>query len=62
LPPCPFGRERFPALGGEDLLVVLVGELGVCDRELALEVVVPADFTQPPVGLGVDAGDEEARD
>jgi len=31
--------QRFPALAGEQLLVLLVGELGVGDPEAASEVV-----------------------
>ena len=38
-----------------------VGELRVRDRELALEIGPPG-LLEPPVGFGVDARDEEARD
>ena len=40
---------------------MLVRELRVGDRELALQVLAP-DLLEAPVGLGVDARDEEARD
>ena len=56
------GPQRLPRVAGEDLLVGLVGELGVGDRERALELVVAADVVEPLVGLGVDARDEERRD
>jgi hypothetical protein len=39
-----------------------MNELGICDRELALEVVVAAELVQPVVRFRADAGDEEARD
>jgi hypothetical protein len=45
----------------EQLLVLLVGELGVGDAEAPLEVAA-AGFGEAAVGLGVDAGDEEAGD
>ena len=54
--------QRLPAVAREDLLVGLVGELGVRDRELALQLVVAADLVEALVGLGVDAGDEERGD
>src|SRR5581483_9526314 len=56
--------EELPARAGERLLVVLVRELRVRDRELAAqrERLVGADRLEPLVGLGVDARDEEARD
>ena len=56
--------EVLPAVARERRVVVLVGELGVRDRELAAqrERLVGADRVQALVGLGVDARDEEARD
>ena len=54
-------REELPARAGERLQVVLVGELRVRDRELALQLRV-AERLEPLVGLGVDARDEERRD
>ena len=57
----PFAARIGPAVVAEDVEVVLVGELRVRDRELALQVG-PAERLEPLVGLGVDAGDEEARD
>ena len=55
--------EELPARPGERLLPVAVREPRVRDRELALEPRrLAADLLQPPVGLGVDARDEEARD
>ena len=59
---CALGGQRLPLVAGEDLLVGLVGELGVGDRELALELVVAADLVEALVGLGVDARDEERGD
>ena len=56
------GGQRVPVVAREDLLVGLVGELGVGDRELALELGVAADLVEPLVGLGVDARDEERGD
>ena len=56
------GAQRLPGLAGEQLLVGLVRELRVGDRELALELVVAADRVEPLVGLGVDARDEERGD
>ena len=56
------GLQRLPLRRGEDLLVVAVGELGVGDRELALELVVAADRVEALVGLGVHARDEEGGD
>ena len=55
------GGERVPVRAREDLLVGLVGELGVGDRELALELGV-AGLVEPLVGLGVDARHEERGD
>src|SRR5207248_11692797 len=52
--------ELVPALAGEELLVALVGELGVRDRELALQVGGRAGLLEPPVGLGSDPRDDEA--
>src|SRR5439155_16279607 len=52
---------EFPARAAERLLPVRVRELGVRDRELALELLV-ADGLQALVRLGVDARDEERRD
>src|SRR5581483_4825998 len=46
----------------EQFLVGLVRKLGVCDRELALEVVMASQFIEPPVSLRVDARNEEGRD
>ena len=56
------GLQRLPLRSHEDLLVGLVGELRVGDRELALELVVAADLVEALVGLGVHARDEERRD
>ena len=39
----PLAAQRLPLLAGEHLLVGLVGELGVGDRQRALELVVAAD-------------------
>ena len=58
----PFACQRLPALAREELLVALVGELRVRDRELALQLGGRTDLVEPPVGLGVDARDEEAGD
>jgi hypothetical protein len=54
--------ELVPARAGEPLAVLLVGELGVRDPEPAAEFVMSTEFVEPPVGFGVDAGHEEARD
>jgi hypothetical protein len=54
--------QLLPLAAGEDLLVGLVGELGVGDRELALELLRAAGLLEALVGLGVHAGDEERRD
>ena len=54
------GDQEVPGLAGEELLVALVGELGVGDRELPLELLVPAGLVEALVGLGVDTADEEA--
>src|SRR5215510_2462989 len=59
LPPGACGGESGPALAGENLLVALVGKLGVRDREFALQLVVAADLVKPLVGLRIDARDEE---
>ena len=40
---------------------MLVGELRVRDRELALQLRIPV-LLEPTIGLGVDPRDEEARD
>src|SRR6266545_3924439 len=61
LGPRPLRAEEFPALAREGLLVALVRELGIGDGELPLEVVVAAELVQAAVGLGIDTGDEEAR-
>jgi hypothetical protein len=53
--------EIVPALAMEQLLVLLVGELGLGDVEAPVEVAA-AGFGEAAVGLGVDAGDEEAGD
>ena len=53
-------RERLPAVAREGLQILLIRELRVRDRELPLEVG-PAELLESAVGLGVDAGDEEAR-
>src|SRR3954462_2998994 len=47
--------ESLPARAGVELLVALVGELRVGDRELALQLCGRAGLIEPPVGLGVDA-------
>src|SRR5947209_7010745 len=57
----PARSQCFPALAAEQLLVLLVGELGIGDSEAAFEIVT-ADLTETVVGLGVDSGDEEAGD
>ena len=56
-------REERPARARERPLVVLVRELRVRDRELAAqrERVLRPDRLEALVGLGVDTGDEEAR-
>ena len=56
------GLQRLPLRGGEHLVVGLVGELGVRDRELAEQLVVAADGLEALVGLGVHARDEEGSD
>src|SRR3954467_14643115 len=56
------GLQRPPPVGGEDLLVGLVGQPGVRDARPALERRVGAGLVQPLVDLGVDAGHEERRD
>ena len=56
----PLRGERAPTRAGEDLEVLLVGELGVRDSEFPLEVGA-ADLLEPPIRLRVDARDEEAR-
>ena len=53
--------QVLPASAGEHLEVVLVGELGIGDGELALEILAAHGF-EPLVGFRVDARDEEARD
>ena len=58
----PWRRSASQSVAREDLLVGLVGELGVGDRQLALELVVAADLVEALVGLGVDARDEERGD
>ncbi len=58
----PFEARKSQRVAGEELLVALVGELRVRDRELPLELVMAADLVEALVGLGVDARDEEARD
>src|SRR5207244_4445060 len=52
--------ELLPALTGEDALVVLVGELRVRNRELALQLGM-TDLVEATVRLRVDARDEERR-
>ena len=54
-------RPALPARAGEDLEVVLVRELRVVDREPSLQILT-TDLGEAPVGLGVDARHEEARD
>src|SRR5437899_10080792 len=55
--------EGLPAWAGEHVEIVLVRELRVGDRELAIQLRgLATDLVEPPVGLGVHAGDEEARD
>ena len=66
------GRELVPAWPGEQPLVILVGELGVGDRDLALQrgepfllggIVGLRDLlVELLVDRGVDAADEEAGD
>src|SRR3954453_19075490 len=58
----PPGLQRPPPVGGEDLLVGLVGQPRIGDARLALERRVGAGLVQPLVDLGVDAGHEERRD
>ena len=55
------GGEPFPAIAGERVLVLLVGEPGVGDPEAALQVFA-AELVEATVGLGVDPRDEEAGD
>src|SRR5438094_10606551 len=55
----PTRSQCFPALAAEELLVLLVGELGIGDPEAAFEVVA-AGRSEAAVGLGVDSGAEEA--
>jgi hypothetical protein len=55
-------REFAPFVAREDLLVGAICELGVGDRQRPAQVVVAADLVEPPVGLGVDARDEERGD
>src|SRR3954454_1036480 len=61
LRPRALARELLPAVAGEDLLVGLVGELGVGDRQLAAELFL-ALLVEALVGLAVHARDEERRD
>ncbi len=61
LRPRALALQVLPALALERLAEVLVRELRVRDRELALELRV-AERLEPLVGLGVDARDEERRD
>ena len=65
------GRELLPARAGEQALVVLIGQLGVGDGDLALQraqplllagVVGPCDLVvELLVDRAIDAADEEAR-
>ncbi len=55
-------RQRLPVGAREDVLVGLVGQLRVGDRQLALELVVTADVVEALVDLGVDARHEEGGD
>ena len=69
---CPLCRQRFPALAGEQAPIALVGQLGIGDRDLALErrearllvgIVRLRDFlVDELVDRAVDAADEEAGD
>ena len=69
---CTLGRELVPARAGKQPLVFLIGELGVGDRDLALQrgqpfffgrVVRSRDlFVELLVDRAVDAADEKAGD
>ena len=69
---CALGRKLVPARAGKQALVVLVGQLGVGDGDLALQrreallfgrVVGPRDLlVELLVDRAVDAADEEAGD
>ena len=54
--------ERVPRRSGEDLARGSVGQLGVCDCELAEQLGGGSDVGEPRVGFRVDAGYEEAGD
>ena len=56
----PLSASLLPPGAAEDLLVDLVGQLGVGYGELALEIVGP-ELLELLVRLGVYPGDEEAR-